>query len=130
MSTAHGVLQGYNGIAAADDKNQVIVWAEAFGDSTESRHFPEILDGIKSNFQEIEATEDIFDEAVITADSGFHSEKNMKLIMESEITAFVADNQFRKRDVRFETSQEHKKNPEVNWKAKKGKKYFSASEFT
>ena len=27
MSTGHGVIQGYNGIAAVDDKHHVVVWA-------------------------------------------------------------------------------------------------------
>lgn len=129
MSTSHGVIQGYNGIVAVDEKNQLIVWAEAFGDSTESKHFPDILEGIKTSFGEIGASEDIFDEAVITADSGFHSEKNMQVILENDITALVADNQFRKRDVRFESAQQHKKKRVVNWKPSKGKKYFSADEF-
>lgn len=130
MSSSHGVIQGYNGIAAVDEKNQLIVWAEAFGDSTESQHLPDILHGIKTNFSEIGASEDIFDEAVVTADSGFHSEKNMRLILENDITAFIADNQFRKRDVRFESAQDHKKKRVENWKPAKGKKYFSADQFT
>jgi transposase len=46
MSTGHGVIQGYNGIAAVDDKHQVVVWAEAFGNSNESGHLPEILEGL------------------------------------------------------------------------------------
>jgi len=129
MSSSHGVIQGYNGIAAVDEKHQLIVWAEAFGDSTESQHLPDILNGIKTNFSEIGASEDIFDEAVVTADSGFHSEKNMRLILDNDITAFVADNQFRKRDVRFESAQDHKKKRVENWKPVKGKKYCSADDF-
>ena len=129
MSSSHGVIQGYNGIAVVDEKNQLVVWAEAFGDSTESKHLPEILNGIKTNFNSIGASEDIFEETVVTADSGFHSENNMRLLVENDITAFVADNQFRKRDVRFDSAQDHKKKRVANWKPTKGKKYFSADEF-
>ena len=32
MPSAHGVVQGYNGIAAVDSKHQVVVHAEAFGE--------------------------------------------------------------------------------------------------
>ena len=39
--------------------------------------------------------------ARITADSGFHSEANMKLIYRLGIDGYIADNQFRKRDPRF-----------------------------
>lgn len=103
---------------------------KAFGDGTESKHLAEVLTGIKTNFSEIGASEDIFDEAVITADSGFHSEKNMRLLFENDITAFVADNQFRKRDVRFESAQYYKKKRVENWRPQKGKKYYSADDFT
>ena len=34
MSTNHGVIQGYNGIAMVDEKQQIIVFAEAHGEGT------------------------------------------------------------------------------------------------
>lgn len=46
MSIGHGVLQGYNGIAAVDDKHQLIIFADAYGDINESGHLSEILEGI------------------------------------------------------------------------------------
>jgi hypothetical protein len=49
MSTGHGIVQGYNGIATVEDMHQVIMWAKAFGDSNESGHLPEILEGIDRN---------------------------------------------------------------------------------
>ena len=128
MSTSHGVIQGYNGIAAVDDKHQVIVWGEAFGDSNESSHLPEILKGVDKNCKESKLADNIYDEVVITADSGFHKEKNMEFIDVNGITAFIADNQFRKRDVRFSDAGRYKKKV-VNWKPDKGKHYFSADEF-
>lgn len=128
MSSSHGVIQGYTGIAAVDDKHQVVVHAEAYGDGTESSHLKEILSGIESNCNESGISGNIYDEVIITADSGFHNETNMKYIEENDITAFVADNQFRKRDVRFDTASEHKKQVE-NWRPKKGKNYFTADDF-
>jgi len=35
MKTSHGVVQGYTGVAAVDEKHQVIVRAEAFGEGQE-----------------------------------------------------------------------------------------------
>jgi len=35
------------------------------------------------------------------ADSGFHTEANMRLLMGKGIDGYVADTQFRKRDPRF-----------------------------
>ncbi len=128
MSTGHGVIQGYNGIAAVDEKHQVIVWAEAFGDSNESGHLPEIIEGVDTNCKNSKISGRIYDEVVITADSGFHNEKNMEMIDTDGITAFIADNQFRKRDVRFSDSGKYKKRV-VNWKPEKGKHYFTANEF-
>ena len=129
MSTGHGVIQGYNGIAAVDDQHQVIVWAEAFGDANESGHLPKILSGVHENCKKAKVSEEIYDEVIITADSGFHNEKNMEMIDTNGITAFIADNQFRKRDVRFASAGEHKKKT-ANWKPEKGKHYFTADDFT
>ena len=128
MSTNHGVIQGYNGIAAVDDKHQAIVWAGAFGDANESLHLPEILDGIKKNCKEAGIDNDIYKNVTVTADSGFHNERNMEKIFTEKIDAYVADNQFRKRDVRFQDYREHKKRVE-NWKPVKKKKYFSVEDF-
>jgi len=36
MPSSHGVVQGYNGAAAVDEKHQVIVHAEAFSDGTDN----------------------------------------------------------------------------------------------
>jgi len=33
MITSHGTIQGYNGQALVDSKDQVIVYAEAFGEA-------------------------------------------------------------------------------------------------
>jgi hypothetical protein len=37
----HGIIQGYNGIAVADDKNQVIISANAYGTVAEGQYFTE-----------------------------------------------------------------------------------------
>ena len=128
MSTGHGVIQGYNGIAAVDNKNQIVVWAEVFGDSNESGHFPEILEGVDKNCKKAEVSKKIYEKVVITADSGFHNEKNMEKVYSEGITAFIADNRFRKRDVRFKNTGKYRKKV-VNWKPEKGKKYFTADDF-
>ena len=43
MKTSHGVIQGYNGVAAVDAKHQIVVAAEAYGQGQEheaERHEP------------------------------------------------------------------------------------------
>lgn len=128
MATSHGVIQGYNGIAAVDDKHQVIVCAETFGDSNESGHLPEILVDIDRNCKEAGISNNVLHETKITADTGFHNEKNMKLVIENHIDAYIPDNQFRKRDIRFENVDIHRKKT-ANWQRQKGKKYFRKEDF-
>ena len=84
--------------------------------------------GVYKNCREAEVTDTIYEEVVITADSGFHSEKNMEMIATDRITALIADNKFQKRDVRFKNAGRYKKKV-VNWKPKKGKHYFTADDF-
>ncbi len=128
MVSSHGVIQGYNGIAAVDDKHQVIVWAEAYGDINESGHLPEILTGIKKQCRSTGISSDIYGKTVITADSGFHNAVNMKYLIEHGIEAYIPDNQFRKRDIRFTGNEVHKKKTD-NWRAVHTKRYFQPSDF-
>lgn len=45
MATSHGVIQGYNGIAAVDSKHQVIVHAEAYGTGQEQDLLKPMVEG-------------------------------------------------------------------------------------
>ncbi len=42
------------------------------------------------------------------ADSGYHTEANMQMVMEEGIDAYIADTQFRKRDPRFAEVDKYK----------------------
>jgi transposase len=101
MKTSHGVIQGYDGVAVVDDKHQVIVHAEAFGAAQEHDLLKPMVEGARENFKAIGSKKDVFEDAKLTADSGFHTEANMKMVMEEGIDAYIADTQFRKRDPRF-----------------------------
>ncbi len=70
MATNHGVIQGYNGVVAVDEKHQIITWAGVFGDSNESKHLPEILDRLQKNCQEMSISKNILKGTKITADTG------------------------------------------------------------
>ncbi len=107
MKTSHGVIQGYNGVAMVDSKHQVVVHAEATGDSEPAILKP-MVEGTRENFKEIGKKEDIFKETKLSADSGFHSEKNVEMVTEAGIDAYIADNKFRHRDPRFATADRHK----------------------
>jgi transposase len=47
MSTSHGVIQGYNGVAVVDEKHQIIVRAEAHGEGQEAHLLQPMLEGGK-----------------------------------------------------------------------------------
>jgi hypothetical protein len=100
MKTSHGVIQGYDGVAVVDDKHQIIVHAEAFGAPQEQDLLLPMLEGTKQNFNAI-GDPDVFATTTLTADSGFHSEKNMEMVLTQDIDAYIADTQMRKRDPRF-----------------------------
>ena len=110
MKSSHGVIQGYDGVVAVDAKHQVVVHAEAFGQPQEHDLLKPMVEGTRGNFQEIGAEKDIFKKTRLTADAGFHTEQNMKMLFEEQIDGYVADILFRKRDPRFKTAERHKPN--------------------
>jgi hypothetical protein len=86
-----------------DAKHQVIIDAQAFGEGQEQHTLQPILDSVESTYQRLGITEDLFDtDIVVTADTGFASEDNMRYLHENEINAYIPDNQFRSRDPKFQ----------------------------
>lgn len=90
-----------------DAKHQVVVRygttcrRPAFGDGSEAQHLESIIDSVEERFHEIDPETDIFQEVVLTADSGFNNEEAMKVLQDRSIDGYVADPQFRKRDPGF-----------------------------
>jgi hypothetical protein len=109
------VIQGYDGVATVDKKHQVVVHAEAFGQPQEHELLKPMVEGTRENFQAIGVQGDIFEKTRLSADAGFHTEQNMKMLFEEQIDGYVADILFRKRDPRFRrppgTSLRTKRNP-------------------
>jgi hypothetical protein len=123
MKSSHGVIQGYDGVAAVDQKHQVIVHAEAFGQPQEHELLKPMVEGTRENFEAIGVQGDIFAQAKLTADAGFHTEQNMKMLFEEQIDGYVADILFRKRDPRFKTADRHKP------KKEKPREHFTPKDF-
>jgi len=111
-----------------DDKHQLIVWAEVFGDVNESGYLEEILEGVDNTCRKSGIDKDIYRKVVVTADTGFHNKKNMEMILKKRIDAYIPDNQFRKRNVAFSKAGRYKKKV-ANWKPEKGKHYFRPEDF-
>jgi transposase len=108
MKTSHGVIQGYDGVAVIDGKHQVVVYAEAFGAAQEHELLLPMIEGTRENFEAMGNQQDVFEKAKLTADSGFHTEANMKEVMGQGIDAYIVDAQFRKRDPRFSGVDKYK----------------------
>ncbi|MGI9292826.1 MAG: IS1182 family transposase [Pseudomonadales bacterium] len=109
-----GALQGYVGVAIADDQHQVICSAMATGDSEHSSFEPMI--------DQLEAHVDSLAESELSADAGFHSHAAVDLCHQRGIDAYIADTGFRQRDPRFKDQAEKKP-------SHRQKKYFKADEF-
>ena len=106
MVSSHGTVQGYNGQALVDSKQQVIVHGEAFG-SGEDEHYliGPMLDGAKENVRAIGKGEDYFSDKTFTADSNYHSPTNLKNCDREHLDAYVPDKRFRNRDPRIEDAK-------------------------
>ncbi|MCD4781998.1 MAG: IS1182 family transposase [Candidatus Omnitrophica bacterium] len=127
MPSSHGVVQGYNGVAIVDGKHQIIVHAESFGQGQESQLFKPMIENTQETFESI-GDKDALKNAKLVADSGFHSKDNIELVEENKIDAYIADNQFRKRDPRFATAERHKKPINKNFR-NPSSKYFQVKDF-
>jgi len=63
---------------------------------------------VKERYQRLSLSDDIYAAgAIVTADTGYANESNMKYLHDEKINAYIPDNQFRSRDPKF-TSQKTK----------------------
>jgi hypothetical protein len=124
MATGKGVVQGYTGVAAVDDKHQVVVHATAHGSGSEQEVLPGMLDGLA----QLRARD-----TIIAADSGYYSEANLKELESRAIEGYIPDNGYRKRDIRYEGQERHRGKPDALWdKSEKNKakaKLFGPGDF-
>jgi hypothetical protein len=129
MVSSHGVVQGYNGVAAVDAKHQVVVSAEAFGTGSEAAILEPMVDKVKETFLGL-GDEDIYAQAKVTADSGFHSEATMKMLEGRGVDGYVADKGMRKRDPAFLTAARHEGKIAGIQGKRVERKYFGPDDFT
>ena len=114
MATSKGVIQGYTGVAAVDSQCQIIVEAQAHGTGSEQALLMPVVEAMRDLIE---------DDSIVTADAGYHSEKNLEQLATMNIEALIADNGMRKRDERFADQAKHKSKPDPLWdKTPDGKK--------
>ncbi len=107
MNTSKGTIQGVNCQTATDERYQVVVATEAFGVGQDQSLLKPMIENIKDSLGR-----DVFESGVLlTADTGYSSEANMKYLYDENINAVVPDTNFRQRDPKIagsETVAEHK----------------------
>jgi transposase len=126
MATSHGVIQGYNAQALVDDKHQIIVVAEAFGDGQDAQNLTQIMPRAKATMQALGHGEDGFHDTTWLADSSYFSDGNLETCDEEHLNAYIPDDNFRKRDPQFANQDRYK--PKKT--KKKKKKRFGNEDFT
>lgn len=114
MATGKGVIQGYTGVAAVDDKAQIILDAQAHGTGSEQ----ELLLPVVEASAPWRTTG-----TVVCADAGYHSEANLAQLANQQINAYICDNGYRQRDPRYAGQDKHTAKPDPLWdKRPKAKK--------
>jgi len=108
MKTGKGVNQGYTAVAVTDDKHQLFVEAQAHGAPEVQELLQPVLTDLQESFQDLGPSGNILAESKLTADSGFHSGKNLNWLNDQQCDAYIADNLFRKRDPRFADADKYK----------------------
>ena len=114
-----------------DDKSQIIVAANAFGHSHEQATLEPMIEQVRENLRVTSGSDDdVFKKAKLTADSGFHSEKNMKMLADNTIDAYVADPHMRRRDPRFDHAGRYKESAKKERKRRNAEKdKFTSDDF-
>jgi len=130
MTTSKGTIQGYNGIATNDDKHQIIMQAEVWGSVGEQQTLAPAIKQLKEQLTKL-GTPNTFETAAFTADSGFHSEKNLTFMADTGLDTYIADTQFRSRNPLFKTSETyHTEKEKRRLKRSKGRpKLFTPNDF-
>ena len=114
----HGVIQGYNGIAVADDKNQIILAANAYGTVAEGQFFKEMLDETEKSMKKMTGKKKPLKGKLVLADNGYFSEENLQKANSMGMEAIIHDEQFRNRDEAIKEGER-----------RKGKERFDARHF-
>ena len=98
MATGKGVIQGYTGVAAVDER----IKSSSKRRRTVQARSRNCSSPLSTAMQDMLATE-----SLITADAGYHSEANLQQLAARSIDALIADNEMRRRDERFATQDRH-----------------------
>lgn len=108
MKTSHGIVQGYNANAMVDEKRQIVVHAEAFGEGNDGTNAAPMLAGAKANLAAAGMT-DVLEGAVVSTDTSYYTNANLEACEEAKVDAYIPDAKFRSRDPRFAEAGRHRR---------------------
>jgi len=131
MTTSKGTIQGFNGVVAVDHKHQIIIDAQAFGAGQEHHTLQPVIETIQKRYAKLQIDTNIYQRGtLITADTGFANEANMRYVHQYKINAYIPDNKFRSRDPKFaEQKTKYGKRKPLKPKKTRYKEVIPASEF-
>jgi len=128
MKTSKGVIQGYDGVASADSKHQIIIEAQAFGEAQEHDLLQPMIEGTQENFEALDRTY-IKKDTRLTADSGFYNKTNLEYLYTNNIDGYLPDLGFRKRDPRFNDIDKYKARHRKEQSKGKKTTHFTSPDF-
>ena len=109
MKSSHGIIQGYNANAMVDAKHQIIVHAQAFGEGDDGAVAEPMLEGARKNLKAAGCGTRVLQKAVVSADTGYFSNRNLEAFEAAKVDAYVPDPRFRQRDSRFAQARRHRR---------------------
>ena len=119
-------------MVVVDARHQIVVHAEALGEGQENHLLEPMVKATRENFEAIGRTEDVFAQATLKADSGYHSKQSMEYIANSEVDAYVADREMRRRDPLFASAGRYKERHRKEQRRRNGateRKWFTPADF-
>lgn len=131
MSTNHGVIQGYNGIAVVDAKHQIVVTAQAHGEGQEAHLLAPMIEGTRAQCRSAGIDDDIFEKTTLTADAGYCSQASVAYTQDHHIDAYIADRNHRNRDPAFAGADRYKQRSRQDKRRRAGTNpnRFTATDF-
>lgn len=130
MVTSHGVVQGYNANALVDEKTQVVVHPQVFGDGEDGDHVEPMLQGAKEKLEAVGRVEPLKD-VPFSADTSYYSIENLEACKAHHVDAYIPDRDFRRRDPRFADAQRHRRSVDKHKQRYTSKKrWFTPDDFT
>jgi transposase len=130
MKSSHGIIQGYNANAMVDAQHQVIVHAQAFGEGDDGAVAAPMLQGAQANLAAAGCGAAVLAAAVVSADTGYFSNRNLEAFAAANIDAYVPDPKFRQRDPRFADARRHRRPTDRHKQQYKSKRrWFGPQDF-